>query len=159
MSKGSVLDMFIIPIILLGIGILVYVGAIILNQIEPNISAISPAASPAINRGIQAINTFNWSFLIIAFALGFGSILFGFFYPSHPIFFVLGMLILVISMITTPMVSNVFETFIGSTTVSTVSSSFPIINWFMTNMLPIFMTITGFFMLIILYTNLRGARE
>lgn len=157
--KGSVLDMIFIPIILLVIGISVYVGSLILSQITPNLAATSQSANNTLVQAKIAINTFNWTFLLIAFAFGIGSIIFAFMYPSHPIFFVFGLVILIFSMITTPMISNVFETFSTSSTFASVTTNFPIINWLMINMLPIFMTITGFLMLIVLYTNIRGGRE
>ena len=159
MTKGSLLDMIYIPIILLIIGISVFVAATVLDKISPSLSATSPIAANTTAQAVVAVNTFNWSFLLIAFALGAGSIMLGVMYPTHPIFFFAGFIILIISMVTTAMMSNVFQTFSAESTIAASTSQFTIINWFMGNSLTIFMAIFGMLMLIVLYTRLQSGRE
>jgi len=159
MTKGSILDMIYIPIILLVLGISVFVAAVVMSEISPDLSAMSPAANNTTARATEAVNTFNWSFLLIAFALGAGSVMLGFIYPSQPIFFFIGFIMLIISMVTTAMISNVFTTFSTSPTIAASTGQFTIINWFMQNALTIFMAVFGSLMLIVLYTKLRGGRE
>src|SRR3990167_4623314 len=100
MRKGSVLDLIFIPVALLVIGILIFVASTILYNISPSLSATSAAANNTTANAVVALNTFNYTFIIIAFALGAGAIAFAYMSPSHPIFFVVGLILLIVSMIT-----------------------------------------------------------
>jgi len=153
--KGSMLDLIFIPVILFVVGISVFVASYLMTQI-PTDQFGSATAQHALNMGTAAINTFNYGFLIIGVGLGIGAVILGFIYPSHPIFLVIGVIVLVFSMITTPIISNAFGTFIEDSRMTTVSANFPYIIWFMGDPLPLITSVFGFLLLIVMYSRIRG---
>ena len=155
MRKGSLLDIFLIPVILFVFGISIIVASLILGNMS-SLSIFSGSTGTSIyNNANTAVGTFNWTFIFVAVVLGLGSIAMGFMYPSHPILFVFGVIILATSMIVTPQISNAFGTFASNSEISSTASNFNMITWFMSNSLPIFMTVIGGLMLIALFSKIR----
>lgn len=148
--------MIFIPVVLLIIGIGVFLASYILTSLGSSFGTLSTPAADALADGAAAVNTFNYGFVIIAFGLGIGAVAYGYLYPSHPIFIVLGIVMMVFSMITTPMISNAFGTFVGSDQMSTVAGNFPLITWLMGDTLPIFITVFGALIIIVMYSRLRS---
>lgn len=153
--KGSLLDVIFIPVVLLALSAMIIVGALVLDGMG---SALPTEAQPFIAQGEAAMQTFDYTFVIIAAALGIGSIALGFMYPSHPIFFVVGLIMMVISAITTPAVSNAFGTLVSSDAIASTAANYPIMTWFMENSLVLFALIIGAVLMIAMYTGWRSAR-
>ena len=160
LMKGSMLDMIFIPVAIFAVAIGIFVAAVLLSDLSTiSIFTDTPAGINALAQGTAAVNTFNWGFLIIAFGLGIGAVAYGFLYPSHPIFIVLGIVMLVLSMVTTPIISNAFGTFVSESSMSAVAGDFPLIVWLMGDTLPIFIAVFGFMLLIAMYSRARSGTE
>lgn len=157
MPKGSMLDMIFIPVALFIIAIGIFVAAVLFEDLSTaSIFTDTTEGANALSQGVAAVNTFNYGFLIIAFGLGAGAIAYGYLYPSHPIFIILGIVMLVFSMIVTPIISNAFGTFTSESEIAGITSNFPFITWFMGDPLPIFTAVFGFILIIVMYSRLRG---
>ena len=155
--RGSMLDMIFIPVAIFVIAIGIFVAAILFSDLSTlGIFTDTASGVKALAQGTAAVNTFNYGFLIIAFALGAGAVAYGFLYPSHPIFIILGVIMLVLSMVTTPIISNAFGTFLEDSHAAGVASSFPLIVWLMGDPLPIFITVFGVLLIIVMYSRLRS---
>ena len=154
--KGSMLDMIFIPVALFVLAIGVFIAAVVLSEISTISPFDSGPASTAITQGVNAVNTFNWGFLLIAFGLGAGAVAYGYLYPSHPIFIILGVVMMVFAMITTPIISNAFDTFTDDTQMAAVAGDFPLIVWLMGDPLPIFIAVFGFLIIIAMYSRMRS---
>jgi len=153
--KASMLDMMFIPVALFLIAVGVFAGYYILDEM-PTEHFSSVAAANALTKGKEAIVTFNYGFMIIGVSLGIGAIAYGYLYPSHPIFIILGIIMLVFAMIPTGIISNTFGTFIATSQMASVAGNFPLIVWFMGDPLPLFIAVFGVILLIVMYSRIRS---
>lgn len=153
--KASMLDMIFIPVILFTVAVGVFAAYYILDEM-PTEHFSSNASQTALTQGRAAIATFNYGFMIIAIGLGLGAIAYGYLYPSHPIFIVLGIIMLVFAMIPTGVISNTFGSFIAESEMASVAGNFPLIVWFMGDPLPLFIAVFGIILLIVMYSRIRG---
>lgn len=158
MSKGSMLDLFLVFIVLLVAGFAVYAGAFILNIAkpifnDPNFS--NPTSTAIINSGTTFITWWDYLLPFLGISMGLVSIALAYFFPSHPLFFgFIGIMMIFVGILVMPILSNTFETFYMSDLGATVSADFIHLNYFMTSM-PLVYTVMGTFMLIVIFTRSR----
>ena len=154
--KGSLLDMIFLPVVLLVIGISIFVSALILEEVSDAQVFNESPANITMQSGKIAIQTFDTTILLIAFSIGIAAVIYGYFYPSHPIFLIFGVIILLVAMVTTPIISNTFAEVAEDSTFAGVYDYFPMTTWVMGDALPIMVALFGVFIMIVMYSRLRS---
>lgn len=150
------LDMIFLPVVLLVLGISVFVGALIIEEVSSaDVFNESPANTTMVD-GKVAIQTFNTTFLLIAFGIGISAVIYGYFYPSHPVFLIFGVIILLATTIVTPIISNAFGEVATDSAFAGVYDDFPLITWIMGPTLPILVIAFGIFIMVVMYSRLRS---
>lgn len=106
-------------------------------------AAAGPESAAILSKGVVALQTFDYMFVIFAVGLGMVTIISGFFIDSHPAFFAFSALLLIpIIILTSAQITNAFDAVASSTFMIPVSNQFPYIVMFMRN-LPLFCLIIG----------------
>jgi hypothetical protein len=141
--KGSVLDLPIIAIILLGGCLAVIVGFMVFSNIEANWpEAAGVQSAYVINKAVSTYTLFDQVFLMGAMGLCIFSIISAFYVNSHPVFFIFSMIGLGVVILINAVISNVFWEFVNSPAISTYANSFPFMVTLMKN-LPLISGIVG----------------
>lgn len=126
MSKGTVLDLFIILVLLFSSAIGILVAARIYNSFNEAWTPSYAEGTQIMSRADTAVKTFNYGYLIFTLGLGLAAIIGAFMVPTHPIFFFLSLIMLGVVLLITPQFSNAYESFLGETEVSTIANDYPI---------------------------------
>jgi hypothetical protein len=160
MSKGSIFDVLIIAISLTVLAIGILVASIVMTNVQVSMGPTldNPVATEALQQGTNAINTFNYGFVIIAVGLGLGSVIFAFLTPTHPIFMILSILMLMIFIIIIPQLSNVYQTMTSDAIFTGAAANFGLMSLIMNN-LPLFSTVFAVMIMIALYLRWNSGRE
>ncbi len=160
--KGSMLDLFLIFIIIFIVAIGVYASSFIMNIVSSILQStglVNPTSTAMIASGTTAINWFDYLLPFLGVAIGLSSIALAYFFPSHPLFFgLIGIMMLFIGVLIMPIISNIFETFYTSELGTTVAGNFVHLNFFMLQM-PLIYTVMGMFMMIVIFTRSRQGNE
>lgn len=158
MGKGSVLDIFILGAagLILAIGILI--GSTVMTALQTSTVEIMPSAGAieAMAQGTAAVNTFNYGFIVIFFGMGIGGLIAAYLVPTHPIMIVASVLMLVISMVVLPAISNSYETFAAAPAMAAAAANFSLIGLVMGN-LPLIGAVFGFLMIIVLFMRYNSS--
>lgn len=105
-------------------------------------------------QGIVAIQGFDNLSILVLIGLTLYIIVSAFFINSHPVFFVIGVMALLIVIPLTALVSNVFQRIAGEPEFSDYSNNFVVIPYIMSH-LPLFFLIIGILALIGIYAKDR----
>ena len=147
-------DLIIIPVFLVAFAITVYASFYMLTAIK-NSDINTPTTEPILNSGLAAVGQFDWLFPVMTTMFGLGSVALAYFYPSHPIFLIFGVIMFSLTFFLVPTIANVFSEFSSDSQMSAVKPNFTMIDWTMANM-PIIMSVFGFFMIVVLYSRQRN---
>jgi hypothetical protein len=160
MGKGSSFDIIImsIALVLLAIGILV--ASVVMNAVQTTLGPTlnNAVATEALAQGVNAVNTFNYGFIVIFFGLAAGSLIFAYLIPTHPIFIILSIIMLMVSVVVLPILSNAFESFASDSSMAGAAASFPVMTFFMGNMTTILIAL-GFLTVIVMYTRWNSSGQ
>jgi len=141
--KGSVLDLPIIAIILLGGVIAVIVGFMVFSSINNAWPAAAGVQSKyVLNKAVSTFTLFDQVFLMGAMGLCIFSIISAFYVNSHPVFFIFSMIGLGVVILINTVIANVFWEFVNAPAIATYANSFPFMVTFMKN-LPLISGIVG----------------
>jgi hypothetical protein len=156
--KGSMMDIIIMGVTLLVLAISILVASLVMGNFQAStVDTLTTAgAQAALTQGAVAVNTFNYGFIVIAIGLGLGGLIFAWLVPTHPIFIIVSVIMLLIGVVVLPVLSNAFETVSTDATMSTATSNFPLMVVFMSN-LPLIGTVFGVLMIIVLYTRYQNS--
>lgn len=159
MMKGSMFDIIIAGISLLVLGIGILVASVVMDSVQTSLNPLVPAVSQdVLTQGVNAINTFNYGFVIIMFGLGIGGVIFAWLVPTHPIFIILSIMMLLISVIILPVLSNAFESFATNASMAPATANFPLMMYLMSN-LPAIEIVFGILTIIVMYTRWKDSGQ
>lgn len=100
---------------------------------------------------------FDWLVVFIAFAMGLAGVISAFMIESHPVFFVMTLLVQIVAVAVSTIFSNVFFTLAGDTNFSSIANSFPLATQLFQNM-PIITAVFGIIILIVTHGKPKGAQ-
>jgi len=149
--KGSVLDVFVIAVVALVLSITILVSYTILDRVD---DAMPTAGKNATAKGLEAVQTFDYGFIIMVGGLGLAGVIYAYLVPTNPILIVVSVVMLLAATVVTPIISNAFGTVSTNDQMSAASAQFPVMGSFMEN-LPVVMTVIGVIILIAMYIR-RG---
>jgi len=153
-AKINVGDLIVVVIFMIGFGLASIIGHQIFTDINTDIQADASIGAeakeassnlqdryPKVLDGafLLAVGLF-WIFLIIS----------SFMIDTHPIFFVVSIVLVIGTLIASSMLANVYEEVIGDSELSTYAEDFPVTNWFNGHLLLIAIAM-GFSVVIALY--------
>lgn len=155
--RGSILDL---PLIIIGvfmIGIIVLISGVVIDEFQNQTADFATSSNNTfdqdiINKGRDALSTFDYAIMFIVMALGLATIIFGYFIQTHPIFFAFSLILLILFVIIAVFFTNAFGEFIKVDPISTQIDNFPLMNDVMNN-LPLLITGIGILVLIAMYAK------
>jgi hypothetical protein len=129
--QGDVLFLIIImPIVVIGFILAVYVMGQVTGALQPQINPTNSSNTVVggiTAKAVTAQNTFGDLLVIVYFAIGIGAIVSAFFTDTSPVFFILSVLILVVEILVSVILHNVFFTFAQNSFIITYANQFPLL--------------------------------
>ena len=151
--KGSILDLPFVVAALMLLGVSIFVSYTILYEIDADGTFdLWNESADVIDEGVAAMSLFDSGFVLIAIGLGLSVILTAFMINTHPVFFVLSWIMLVMMIFISAMLTNAFDKFATSTMMAGALGNFPILTEFFRNM-PLFCLIIGSLVAIVMYAR------
>lgn len=156
-KRASYFDLFFIAIVLFVSALMIFVGFMVVSAFNNKIQAqsdISASTKAMINDKIAAKYppVFDKLYLVIFIGSLLTALIGAWIIDTHPVFFVVGIIILIVICIITITLHNVYERFIAEPTFSSMIVSFPIINFFMQHILQIIIA-CAILVMIVLYAK------
>jgi len=157
MNKGgNILDLFYIVLTVVVLAIVFMASWYIMSQVQPDLDAHlnNDVASNASANALQAIASFDYLLIFIIVGLLIATIISAFFIDTHPVFFVMSLLLFIMFMIVVPVLSNVFDGFATNSQMITAADEFDVTTSFVGE-LPKYFVVMGGLVLIALYAKYR----
>lgn len=117
------------------------------NMLDANTTTI-------LDNGVDAVETTVKLIPFFVFGLGFAAIISAFFIPTHPIFFPISVLLLLVFTVIQAMMANVMWEVINQTEIIILMNNFPVVVAFI-QYSPWFIAILGFILIAVMYSK-RG---
>jgi len=156
--KGNVPDLIYIIVILFSLGISIIIGATIYDQYTDSIS-LNPAFNNSANIQIESdadtmLAALDYIFIFFFIGLIISTIILGFQIRTHPVFFFISLILLIIVTILAGSMSNVYEQFTTNTTldIQTTAANYTAMT-FLFNHLPLFIAFIGVVIMVIFYAK------
>lgn len=161
-------DLFVVGATIFGLALVALIGWSILNTLGTNTDYINHTYSDptgltttTINpwqSGVNAFSALDWGVLLIVTGLTIGMIFLGFALPSHPIYAFVGVIIMILWLLVSPALSNVYYNAVMNTMLGDVITHLPL-TWTLMQNLPLFGLVLGAVASIFTYgkrTQVRG---
>lgn len=154
--RGSILDLPIVVIVLAVFFVALFVGLLVYNQFaERDFWQTTEVGQHAFQQADIAYETLDYSFLFILIGAFMATVISAFFIETHPIFFIVSLIVLIIFIVITPAMTNAFMGVAASPRFSTEAAELNIATQAMGN-LPLILTVFGFILIIVLYAKRQG---
>jgi F0F1-type ATP synthase assembly protein I len=128
------------------------------NSSGGNVSNYSEEVNTIMQKSKEATNILDYVFLVVFVGSIIGMILTSFTFNSHPAFFILFVIILVITVILASVFSNAYETVEEKSIFNETKTHFPITSFIM-DKLPLWIIVIGFTSILIIYAKSRYREE
>ena len=156
-KKGSYFDLFYIAIVLFVSALMIFVGFLVVSTFNNKIQAqsdISASTKAMINDKIAGKYppVFDKLYLLVFIGSLLTALIGAWMIDTHPVFFIVGIIILIVICIITIALHNTYERFIAEPAFSSMVVSFPIINFFMQHILQIIIA-CAILVMIVLYAK------
>jgi len=150
-KKADIIDLFFIMPMFLVIIIAGFAGLKIYHAYYDSVNDSLNDQSREITTSAGAgLEHYDYVILFIFFGLGIGVILGAFWIQTHPAFFFMSLLLLIVAIFMAPIFSNAYMTFGNDSALSTEVASYPMSGYIM-EYLPLFIAIVGIIALIVTY--------
>ncbi len=156
MIKGSLIDLFLIIIIIFSFAIVFLFAGFIMTEFKNVVNESDvPLNITYFEKGEQALQGFDSGLVIIAFGGLIAIIIAAFMNKIHPIFFIPAFIVFLILILIAPIFTNVFDAIATSDTLVDTANDYSLMVTFMRN-IPIFALVGGIMVMIVLYGKSRG---
>ena len=158
--KGSALDIIALCAIILALGIVIVVGTHIKDNILPEFQEAlgGTAAQGIIDEVDVAFNVLDYVFIAVVVGMGAAAIVTAFMIPTHPVFFFISILLLMVALLLAPTFSNVFRTLTDDAEFSTIVDSYSMMKLVFEN-LPLFILMFGMLVMVATYAKMTRGDE
>lgn len=150
------LEILLVIILLFGLGIVAVIGNKMFSDLNTELQADDSLSneSKAFVATVEANypSTFDTVFLLALIFLWVLLIVSSFLIDTHPVFFVVTLVILVMCFVISMLIANTYEEFSDDTSFSTYAAEFPITSWVMSHLL-IVIIVMGFTVGVTLYAK------
>lgn len=159
-KKGSIQDILYIAVFLLAFGMCVYIGMYIFKSFNETESTQQIMFNTTVGnftagKAMQTLKMYDLFFPMVMIGLTIGTIILAFYIRTHPALFIAFIIILMVTVLVSAVLSNIFEDFSNETSFETVRGYYPVMNYLMGN-LPIIILIIGFIVAIVLFGTSGG---
>jgi len=157
-KKKAVIDNIVIVISLFFLMVSIVFGFILYTAFNDKVQAstvITPEAKTASTNTLNKFSSLDTLFLFFWLCSFLGAVISAWFIDSHPAFFILSVIVLVIVLALLIPISNFIETLMLSSELAATTVQFPIIYYFVQNLFVI-VVIQAFVILIALYSKSRS---
>ena len=136
LNKGSVFDIPVIFVILLSLALTVIFSYVILTEFATALdnTNIPEIAKDQVDKIIGYIELFDMGIMVMFITLGITTLLLARDLPSHPAFFILSVLGMIIVMFFTWIIQEIYTGVIGSAALTPYAVAFPLTSQLMTNL-------------------------
>lgn len=153
-KKGATMDNFMVVVQMFGFALFLLIIFVVWSafsgsDMDTNIWERSSIGTPIKNNAQQAYDQMDWISVVVYFSLHIGIIVLAFALRSHPVVYVIGILLIVILVMVAVPLSNAWEEIIQDNEFTTAVTNIPKLDYIM-GKLPIFEMIWGFVTLIAL---------
>tara|TARA_R100001530_G_C4295255_1_gene149070 strand:- start:207 stop:710 length:504 start_codon:yes stop_codon:yes gene_type:complete len=163
-KKGNVPDLIYILVILFSLGITIIIAATFYGQYTANI-ATNPAFDNPTNANVEAsanqmFSSLDYIFIFIFIGLIISTIILGFQVKTHPVYFFISFILLIVVTILAGSMSNVYEQFSTNSTaiVTDTAANYTAMN-FLFSHLPLFIFFIGVVIMVIFYAKDKFLEE
>ena len=136
--KGSILDTTLIVIALFVLSLFIYIGYILLTNFTG--SAID---GEIIQKGIASYSYFDYLPITMIVSAGIASLISGYYIKTHPLFFIISVIITIFIVIYSAGVANLFLAFADEAVVSTATAEFDLTVWVFQNLPLLILVVLG----------------
>jgi|7_EtaG_2_1085326.scaffolds.fasta_scaffold00845_21 hypothetical protein len=159
-KKGNVPDLIYILVILFSLGITIIIASMFYGQYTDSI-ALNPAFNNTVNTNVEAsaetmLAAWDYLFIFIFIGLVISTIVLGFRIQTHPVFFFISLILLIVVTILAGSLSNVYEQFTTGTNseIATTAATYTAMNFLFAH-LPLFLCFIGVVIMVIFYAKDR----
>jgi len=155
-KKGNIPDLVFILVILFIFGMLTFIGFTIYGSWSDQVMD-DPLFNTTVGNSIddsadRSLAVLDYAFVFIFLGLILSTIILGFQIRTHPVFFFLSLLALIVVVILGAQFSDIFTTFSESGDIAAATSNYVIIMYVMNN-LPMFLVFAGIAIMVIFYAK------
>ena len=157
-KRGTVLDSIFIMVSVVIAMIVIVFGYKLISSINTEVQtmdALTPEAKIAYDQvDTTYLRTMDYLFLFFWLASLFTALISAWYIDTHPVFFIISLLVIMVIMVGAVPLANVAESILASDELAASTAHFSIIMWFVENFFRI-MLIQTFAISIVLYSKLR----
>jgi hypothetical protein len=126
--KGTILDFLVIGIALLLMSISILFGSTMLREYATMFNATNPpnTSMEIIQSGQTTMRAFDSLFVLLTFGMMLATVISAFFVRTHPVFFVLSLLLMLLVLPMMAIFSNIFEEFATHQDLLQAASDYPL---------------------------------
>lgn len=154
--KGSILDLPYIIAVLFFLAVSIFVSYELLYAIDQEgVFDEYNQSAEILDEGLAAMSLFDTGFVMLAMGLGIAVIITAFMINTHPAFFVLSWMMLVIVIFISAMLVNAFDQVASASQLATSTAQFPLLIELFMNM-PLFCLVIGTMVALAMYGKGTG---
>jgi len=156
-KKGNITDIPYVASMMFLLALTIIFGYILMININDKVqsnSAIPTIAKTANETTMEKFLLFDSVYLIIWAVSLLGTLISAYFIDSHPVFFVIFLILLIFILVALIPISNLMEEIFGDTHFTAAVNKFPIIMFYITHFFKI-ITAHGFLIMWVLYAKVR----
>lgn len=155
-KKGNIPDLVFILVIVFLFAMFTFIGFTVYGAWSDQVMD-EPLFNTTVGNSIddsadRSLAVLDYAFIFIFLGLVLSTIILGFQVRTHPVFFFLSLLALVVVVILGAQFSDIFTTFSESGDIAAATSNYVIISYFMAN-LPMFLVFAGIAIMVIFYAK------
>lgn len=155
-SKGSISDLFILMVLLMAIGMMMFIGIYLKDQIIPELQGMLGAEADTVLTTVDAsFVIMDYAFLFMAGFFGIATVLLAFQIKTHPAWFFASLLIFAILMLVVPSISNIMQEMAQMPEYMQIGASLPMMSRIF-EFYPTYFLVFGVIILIVMYAKWRG---
>lgn len=152
--KGSVFDLLYIFVFLLVFSACTIIAFMILTEVGPSLS-LNPTSTQVIASANQALLGFDGLFVFMIFGMMAASAILAYFVDSHPVMFVVSLIVYIFLVMISGVISNIYQEIIAADGLSVSAASFPLMTqiWLQ---LPTIAVVGGIIIMIVAFSKRGG---
>lgn len=156
--KGSILDIIPIMLVLFAVAVVSVFGYLFVDEFSKMDQINDTVFGEYIDKTKLTLTVFDSAILFLTFMIVIGTVIAAFFMRTHPIFFIIGVMLSVIMIFISAMLTNMFMYFVEAPEITAAANNMPTVVLIMQN-LPSIVLIAVVFIFIALYAKRRSERS
>lgn len=155
-KMGNVVDVFYLTTMMVVLGIVFMLTWLIMSNLAPDLDQhfSSDVSKNATANALTAIGNFDYLLIMVFVGLIISTLISAYFIPTHPVFFVVSLIVLIVFMIFVPILANVFDAFATESAMAATADEFNVTTGFMDD-LPTYFVVAAGLVLIVLYAKFK----